>query len=96
MMSVFAGMLHVDPVVRSIIQQEEESIYLLQTPGSDLESLYIKVLKERQVVSPLFVLLTADYLELNDGEPHGPRRLVVVSKAGCASRSCFFYGNMDT
>lgn len=77
MMSVFAGMLHVDHVVRSIVQQEEEPICLLQTPGSDLESLYIKVLREP---GSLTIVCSADYMELNDGEPHGPTRLVVVSK----------------
>ena len=38
LMSVFAGMLHVDPVVPSIVWQEE-AICLFRTPGSDSESL---------------------------------------------------------
>lgn len=44
LMSVFAGMLHVDPVVPSIVRQEEEAICLFRASGSDLESsLYSKV-----------------------------------------------------
>jgi len=39
LMSVFAGMLHVDPMVPSIVRQEEEAICLFRTSGSDLESL---------------------------------------------------------